>query len=506
MNHLLTGTLGCSLRALILAAAVSPAAAAPSYVITDLGTLPGFAASAGYSINNFGQVSGSAATDAKIVLTGTIHGFLWTPVAVNSSIGSMTDLGAAEVGSSGATKINEYGQVILNGSWPGVGGNVAFLWTPTAARGSTGSALPIVSTSFPSSVFGINNLGQLVGRMYPGTSFVWTPDARNGTTGATNHTLTQGANGPYYAPGYNNFGYADAINDSGQVTGSVVLDPYGRPFIHNNGRVSFPAQNPYDFGTLGAGDVLGPPFQYNNQEGAGAMVAINAVGHAAGNRVFVDAQGQAALLPAFWDGSQFHGIGIASGYSALGINKQDDVVGYTLLANANGQSGAFLYRKGVLTELRDLVDPSLGWRLDRAWAINDAGQIVGEGVLGGVTRAFLMTPGTADVSAQVMVTRHGLRYSGNLKAFFQDVTLTNTGAATVTGPLSLVLAGLPVGVTLVNATGTTLVETPAGRPFINASAASLAAGAQLTITLRLGDPADVPIRYSTQVLAGTGTR
>ena len=505
MNHLLTATLGFSLRALILAAAVSSAAAAP-YVITDLGTLPGFAASAGYSINNFDQVSGSAATDAKVVLTGTIHGFLWTPVAVNSSIGSMTDLGAAEVGSSGAMKINEYGQVILNGSWPGVGGSVAFLWTPTAAHGSTGSALPIVSTSFPSSVFGINNLGQLVGRMYPGTAFVWTPDALNGTTGATNHTLTQGSNGPYYAPGYNNFGYAVAINDSGLVTGSVVLDPFGRPFIHNNGRVSFPAQNPYDFGTLGAVDVLGPPFQDNNQEGAGIMVAINAVGHAAGNRVFADAQGQVALLPAYWDGSQFHGIGIASGYSALGINKHDDVVGYTLLANANGQSGAFLYRKGVLTELRDLVDPSLGWRLDRAWAINDAGQIVGEGVLGGVTRAFLMTPGAADVSAQVMVTRHGLRYSGNLKAFFQDVTLTNTGAATVTGPLSLVLAGLPAGVTLVNATGTTLVETPAGRPFINASAASLAAGAQVTITLRLGDPADVPIRYSTQVLAGTEPR
>ena len=105
MNHWLTGTLGWSLRALILAVAASP------YVSIDLGTLPGFAASAGYSINNFGQVSGGAATDAKIVLTGTLHGFLWTPVAVNSSVVSMTDLGAAEVGSSGAIKINEHGQV-----------------------------------------------------------------------------------------------------------------------------------------------------------------------------------------------------------------------------------------------------------------------------------------------------------------------------------------------------------------------------------------------------------
>ena len=110
MNHWLTGTLGFSLRALILAAAVSPAAAAP-YGITNLGTLPGFAASAGYRINNFDQMPGRAATDAKIVLTGTLHGFLWTPVAVNSSVVSMTDLGAAEVGSSGAMKINEHGQV-----------------------------------------------------------------------------------------------------------------------------------------------------------------------------------------------------------------------------------------------------------------------------------------------------------------------------------------------------------------------------------------------------------
>ena len=110
MNHWLTRTLGFSLTALILAATVSPVAAALC-VSTDLATLPGFAASAGYSINNFGQVPGRAATDAKGVLTGTLHGFLWTPVAVNSSVVSMTDLGAAEVGSSGAMKIKEHGQV-----------------------------------------------------------------------------------------------------------------------------------------------------------------------------------------------------------------------------------------------------------------------------------------------------------------------------------------------------------------------------------------------------------
>jgi uncharacterized membrane protein len=476
---------------LLLAASVSLATAAP-YAITDLGTLPGFANSVACGINGFGQVSGST------FVGGVDHGFLWTPSTANANTGSMTDLGAADDCRAGALKLNDYGQVTFNAGLPGVGGLVAFLWTPTAPNGRAGAALPIVSTSFPSSIFGINSVGQVVGRMYPGTAFVWTPDARNGTTGATNHSLVDGRD----YPGYQNGGVATAINDAGQVAGSGAFGSYGFPFIHNDGRVSFPAQNPYDFGPVSSSDVIGP-FQANSQEGAGGVAAINAAGHTAGSRVFANAQGQLCELPAYWDGSQFRGIGSACGYSANGINNHDDVVGQTVLANANGAFGHFLYSRGALTELRTLVDPSLGWDLKNAWAINDAGQIVGEGYHNGVYTAFLMNPLAADVSSQIVFTPGGRRCWAATRQCFQTVTLTNNGATTVS-QVSLVLSGLGPNIALANRTGTTTAVTPAGRPYIDVG--SIGASISVGVGLVFDDPSLAPITYSTQVLAGAGAR
>jgi hypothetical protein len=43
-------------------------------------------------------------------------------------------------------------------------------------------------------------------------------------------------------------------------------------------------------------------------------------------------------------------------------------------------------------DLNDLIDPRFGWELIQAIGINDAGQIVGQGRIGGETHAFLMTP------------------------------------------------------------------------------------------------------------------
>jgi len=51
---------------------------------------------------------------------------------------------------------------------------------------------------------------------------------------------------------------------------------------------------------------------------------------------------------------------------------------------------AFLYTDGTgIRDLNNLIDPSLGWELLRANAINDQGQIVGLGALSGIgTHAF----------------------------------------------------------------------------------------------------------------------
>lgn len=492
--------------ALVLAVMrVGFAVAAPQYTITDLGTLPGFDGAASFGINNYGQVSGTA---IRYGGADAAHGFLWTPTSANATTGYMIDLGSAESGFGGSMKINDYGQVIFNGGLPGVPGYVAFLWTPAVANATTGSRVPFVSTTFPSSAYGLNNLGQVVGSMYPGTSYVWTPDMRNGMTGAVNRTLAMGSNGPYYAPGYNNHSFPNAINDAGQVTGSAFFDPYGRIFIHNNGPISFPASNPYDFGTFSLAEVIGPVFQYNNQDGAGSGQAINAAGHIAGGRVFTNAQGQIASLPVYWDGGQFHSIGTASGYGAHGINNHDEVVGETVLSHNDGRSDGFLYRQGVVTELANLIDPTQGWRIDKAYAINDAHQIVGRGFLNGTDHAFLMTPITptcaSDVTSQVAVARGPFMHIPG--KFKQTVTITNTGASAITGPISLVVNNLSANASLFNKTGTTSCATPPGKPFVDLPG-GLAPGSSGMLLLVFDDPSSTPITYSAApVLAGPNPR
>jgi len=76
--------------------------------------------------------------------------------------------------------------------------------------------------------------------------------------------------------------------------------------------------------------------------------------------------------------------------SARGINNHGQVVGYA--RTASGEYRAFLWESSSMVDLNTLLPPASGWVLVSANAINDAGQIAGEGVFGGEARAFLLTP------------------------------------------------------------------------------------------------------------------
>jgi probable HAF family extracellular repeat protein len=86
---------------------------------------------------------------------------------------------------------------------------------------------------------------------------------------------------------------------------------------------------------------------------------------------------------------------------AFDINTAGDVVGTSGFrgdtVGVEDGMRAFLYRKGAMTDLNDLIDPSSGWVLVEARAINDQGQIAGSGTTTGTLipydrRAFLLTP------------------------------------------------------------------------------------------------------------------
>ncbi|HUA22001.1 MAG TPA: hypothetical protein VMB25_24825 [Bryobacteraceae bacterium] len=99
---------------------------------------------------------------------------------------------------------------------------------------------------------------------------------------------------------------------------------------------------------------------------------------------------------------------------ALGINNSGWVVGYSnrqapplglnlapLLTYATANDRAFLAINGVMYDLNQLTSNLGAWQLCYAVGVNNAGQIVGTGLLDGQQRAFLLTPAVATPPPQI---------------------------------------------------------------------------------------------------------
>jgi probable HAF family extracellular repeat protein len=86
-------------------------------------------------------------------------------------------------------------------------------------------------------------------------------------------------------------------------------------------------------------------------------------------------------------------LGTLSGFASvhpIGINAGNVVVGEA--SNDPAPGSAFIWQNGVIRDLNTLIPTGSGWFLQQATAINDGGQIVGNGTVGGQVHAFLLTP------------------------------------------------------------------------------------------------------------------
>jgi probable HAF family extracellular repeat protein len=323
------------LEILVVAAALSSAQAG---TITDLGTLGG-PASAAYAINSSGQIVGGS----RAIGSNVDHPFVY-------SGGVMTDLYA--LGGT-AYGINSAGQVVGNYQT----GSGAFLDTGIAPTdlGTLGGSR--------SEAAAINNAGQIAGGSFqPGNTFEHAFLYSGGKMidlGTLGGTLSE----------------ATGINSAGAVVGYSYLAVYSggnaivHAFLYSGGSMT-------DVGTLSGSLSVAEGI---NDEGQ--IVGVSSI--SAGSSV------QHAFL---YSGGTMTDLGTLTGFSdgsiAYGINNAGEVVGAS--TTADGSSHAFVYDNGIMIDLNSLLPANSGWELSGARGINDLGQIVGSGTIGGQVRAFLL--------------------------------------------------------------------------------------------------------------------
>jgi probable HAF family extracellular repeat protein len=311
----------------------SQALGTPMYTVTDLGLAlwsqgPG-ALSCATSINGSGQVAGYGGNGVTIA-------FLFSG-------------GNRGVFLSGATSaaygVNNAGDVVGFKQYGAGGPEHAFLYS-----GGQIQDLGTLPGGAGSGASGINNVGQVVGS--------------SGASGGNYHPfLYSGGQMQDLGTLGGASGGALAINDSGQIVGDAdTTSGLDHAFLYSGGQM-------LDLGTFG-----GNTSRASDINNAGQVVGY--------------ADNASGIEHAFlYSGGQMQDLGTLDGYPqsqsyATGINSAGQVVGSASYPEAfyDAYRGrAFLYSGGVMTDLNTLIDPSSGWTLTAAYAINDSGQIVGIG-------------------------------------------------------------------------------------------------------------------------------
>lgn len=359
------------------------------YAVTDLGVLSNKKASAPAAINNQGQVTGTSflgnpSGDSAFRYDG----------GSNRTLENLNDQVAGSA--SRGFGINDSGVVVGDSTFFGRSEDTrhAVLFS----KGSVTDLGTLPRAGSYSRANGINASSQVVGFAGPeldsgkSRAFVWSED-----TGMQDIGTLGGA-----------FAQAFAINDAGFVTGSsetanTRLDGAVHAFLYRaveGVRAFLPMR---DLGTLGGS------FSYG--------MSINSKNHVVGYSKISSTDNRVHAF--LFDGTSMRDLGsllgqgtgtMAKGPSedqsvALGINSNDEVVGYayapaqgnrlTRVPTSVGQQVAFIYTQGVMTDLNTLIgNAATRYFLYSATDINDNGQIVATAFSNesDAFRAVLLTP------------------------------------------------------------------------------------------------------------------
>jgi hypothetical protein len=199
---------------------------------------------------------------------------------------------------------------------------------------------------------------------------------------------------------------ANAINDAGTVVGEALrsdcLTDVAVRFPTQGAAVPLPVVSPSDaYAINAAGHIVGEAAIHQNFYGPDAPGGLAYLDRTANPSAGVLAQVEPLYLP------------FPTGYSrgrnseiAYGVSDEDHVVGDLLVYNSNGNavsSVGFLYENGRTYDLNTLLPANSGWQIADAAAINNRGEIIGEGIYAGkyllpyllkpITPCRITTPG-----------------------------------------------------------------------------------------------------------------
>ncbi len=337
---------------MLLAGHVGRASASTSYNVIDLGSLGG-SYSFPTAINDSGEIAG----DAYITGNSAYHAALWT----NSSTAAI-DLGTLGGTDSQANGINASGQVVGLAFTTGSVQHAA-LWT-----NANGVAIDLGTLGGTvSQAYGINASGQIVGSANitndaAGHAALWT----NTNSGAIDLGTLGGT-----------ASQAKGINDSGQIVGfaNTTGDSTTHAALWTNS--SSPA---IDIGTLGGS--------------RSQAMGINDSGQIVGSAYIT---GDTASHAALWTNGSSPAVdlGTLGGTSsqANSINSAGQMVGWADLSNNTSHAALWTSGASPAIDLNMLIPTNSGWILSYPYAINDSGEIVGYGMVGGSNyHAFVLIP------------------------------------------------------------------------------------------------------------------
>jgi probable HAF family extracellular repeat protein len=309
-------------------------------VVVDLGTFGG-TISVANALNNLDQVVGYSSKQGDI----DFDAFVWTE-------GTMLDYGTLGGTISAAQAISDASQATGYSYVSSSNLEVhAFL--------SSGTQLQDLGTLGGSYSFGlgVNSAGQVTGDS--GTSGDLERHGFLFSGGVMKDLGTLGGTASFV------FG----LNNHGLVAGdsSTADELEVHAFVHDGNTMT-------DLGTLGG--TLSVSYGIND---AGQVAGDSTTANDAENHGFI------------WSNGVMQDLGtLGGGYSTVwDMNNLGAVVGVS--TNALGQQHAFLWKNSAMHDLNSFLPANSGWELNSAIFVNDAGQIVGEGMYQGQTLWYLLT-------------------------------------------------------------------------------------------------------------------